>query len=114
MSAVPADLVEKFCKHCEEVLPTSAFSRTRSTPDGFTVVCKPCRTPIVITDPDVSPDVLSFRGFDFVLPQEMKDRIRAGSNLRVTVALHVDHAQAQPGKEPRWSSRWLEVISVDG
>jgi hypothetical protein len=115
VSAVPAELAEKLCKRCQESLPASQFSRTASTSDGYSTVCKPCRTPTVLTDPEVAPDVLSCRAFEYVLTPEELGRIHAGGNYRVTLSLHVLHAEEPAsGRPPRWISRWSEVISFDG
>ena len=114
MSALAEDVpsVEKSCKRCNEVRPVADFSRSANSDDGYASTCRTCRTPVVIADP-TDIDVLSFRSFDFLLPPDVKRRIRAGGNYRVTLALHVEHAEQRPAKEPRWVSRWLEVIAVD-
>jgi hypothetical protein len=114
VSALAEDIPvsEKPCKRCNDVRPVAEFSRSASSDDGYANVCKACRTPAVITDP-TDIDVLSFRSFDFALPPDVKHRIRAGGNYRVTLALHVEHAEQRPAKEARWVSRWLEVLAVD-
>lgn len=111
MSAVE-DEVERECRLCEKVLPVSGFVRSRR--DGYGSICRSYRSPVVVSDPNVEVDVLSFRAFDFRLPDDWKDRIRPGANVRVTLALHVEHAEQRPTREPRWISRWLEVKSVEG
>lgn len=68
------------------------------------------------TEADPDPDTLLTKvmaqSLSFPLNEEWAAKVASGTNFKVEVVLHIDHAVGTDDGPLHWSARWLEVTRI--
>ena len=65
-----------------------------------------------IPDPKVAPSSVTITTTNFDLPEAWRSRIKAGSNFKVELVLHVEGTVQKTSGGPKWRCKWLEVTRI--
>jgi hypothetical protein len=107
---VPLEPETRPCAECGEFHPAKNFPKTKW--DDESRRCSTCRAPKAITDPGEPPRKILTNNLDMAVPDDWLPRLHSGSNFKVEVVIHIDHAERLHDGSTRWRARWLEVSSV--
>ena len=65
-----------------------------------------------IPDPEAAPSAVTISTIDFDMPEDWRKRIKAGSNFKVELVLHVEAAVQTPSTATKWRCKWLSLTRL--